>query len=123
VGASRNIGGLGIGVCAANEDSNHVVEGSSKHVSVRKQDHRRAGEPPASGSEAEIDVQEADQNERNSENAQVVTEKDTTPRKGGSNLGNAKRRRRSRSVEHDQVSGSQDSRCPDADKTSEPEEI
>jgi len=97
-GASRNVWCLGIGVCAANEDSNHVVEGSSEHVSVCKQDHWRAGEPPTSGSEAEIDVQEADENERDSEQAQVVTEKYTTPRKRGSYFGNAKRRGRSRSV-------------------------
>ena len=55
--------------------SNNVVEGSPEHVRVSKQDHRGARGPPASGSEAEIDVPETDQDERNRENAQVVTEK------------------------------------------------
>jgi len=121
--AGRNSGCLGVGVCAANEDPNNVVEGSSEHVGVRKQDHRRTSEPPTSGSETKMDVPEADEDKRNSKNAQVVAEKNATPRESGRDLGNAKRRRPPRSVQHDQVSGCQDGRCPDADKTSEPEEI
>jgi len=70
-----------------------------------------------------MDVPEADEDERNGKNAQVVAEQNAATRESGSDLGNAKRRGPPRSVQHDQVGGYQDCRCPDADKTSEPEEI